>query len=197
MKRILFVFTCLLAVILAVSCVSKGGMSAPTNDGRSVDSGMPQFVRNAVRNAPENTLIGVGTAKMATLSLSRNISETRARVRISRQMDTIVQDMVRDYQAGSEVDHSAVMAFQQNITVTLSRSRLQGASIIEEDMDTAGNYWTVIALSKGGVVQEINQAVAAAKLAVPAMASFNAEERMNQAFDRYYGTAEVGYSDRD
>jgi polyphosphate kinase 2 (PPK2 family) len=52
-------------------------------------------------------------------------------------------------------------------------------------------------LSKGGVVQEINQAVSSAKLAVPAMASFNAEERMNQAFDRYYGTAEVGYSDKD
>ena len=197
MKRILFVFTCLLAVILAASCVSKGGTSASANDGRSVDSRFPQFVRDAVRNAPEDTLIGVGTAKMASLSQSRTISATRARVEISRQMDIIVQDMVSDYQAGSEVDHSAVMAFNQNITVTLSRSRLQGASIIEEDMDTAGNYWTVIALSKGGVVQEINQAVAAAKLAVPAMASFNAEDRMNQAFDRYVGTAEVGFSDRD
>jgi hypothetical protein len=112
-------------------------------------------------------------------------------------MDIIVQDMVRDYTAGSEVDHSAVLSFQENITVTLSRSRLQGASVVNQDIDEAGNCWTVVMLSKGGVVQEINQAVAAAKLAVPAMASFNAEERMNQAFDRYYGTAEIGYSDKD
>jgi hypothetical protein len=51
-------------------------------------------------------------------------------------------------------------------------------------------------LSKTSAVNEINQAVAAAKLRVPAMASFNAESRMNAAFDKFYGS-EVGYSDRD
>ena len=197
MKKIFFVFTCLLAVILTVSCVSKGGMSAPAADGRSIDSRIPQFVRDAVKNVPENTLIGIGTAKMASLSQSRTISSTRARAEISRQMDTIVQDMVRDYTAGSEIDHPAVLSFQENITVALSQTRLQGASIVDEDMDAAGNYWTVVALNKTSTVQEINQAIAAAKLSVPAMASFNAEDRMNQAFDRYVGTAEVGYSDRD
>jgi hypothetical protein len=112
-------------------------------------------------------------------------------------MDTIIRDMVRDYTAGSEVDLSAVLSFQESITVALSQSRLQGASIVDESEDTNGNYWTIVMLSKGGVVQEINQAVAAARLAVPAMASFNAEARMNEAFDKYVGTTEVGFSDRD
>jgi len=52
-------------------------------------------------------------------------------------------------------------------------------------------------LNKTNTAREINQAVAAAKLAVPAMASFNAEQRMNEAFDKYVGTAEVGFSNRD
>ena len=196
MKKILFILTCVLAVIFVASCASSGG-GAATSDGRRVDSRTPQFVRDAVKNAPEDALIGIGTAKMATLSQSRTISSTRARAEISRQMDTIIRDMVRDYTAGSEVDHSAVLSFQENITVALSQARLQGASVVDESEDTNGNYWTIVMLSKGGVVQEINQAVSAAKLAVPAMASFNAETRMNEAFDKYVGTTEVGFSDRD
>jgi len=196
MKKTLFIFVCLLTVIMAVSCAS-GAKSAPANDGRKVDSRIPQFVRDAVKNAPEDALIGIGTARMASLNQSRTISSTRARAELSRQMDTIIQDMVRDYTSSSEIDHSAAISFQENITVALSKARLQGASIVNEDIDEAGNYWTVAMLNKSGVVQEINQAVAAAKLAVPAMASFNAEERMNQAFDRYVDTAEVGFSDED
>jgi hypothetical protein len=102
--------------------------------------------------------------------------------------------MVRDYTAGSEVDHSAVLSFQENITVALSQARLVGATIVEEDEDTKGNYWTAVMLSKKSAVDQINQAVAAAKLRVPAMASFNAQERMDAAFDKILGN-EIGYSD--
>jgi len=199
MKKNLFVS--LLIIILVVSCAStgkaSGGKSSQANSGRKVDSRIPQFVRDAITNVPEDALVGVGTARMASLSQSRTISATRARAELSRQMDTIIRDMVRDYTAGSEVDRSAALSFQENITVALSQSRLQGASIVNEDMDDAGNYWTVVMLNKRGTVQEINQAVAAAKLAVPAMASFNAQERMDQAFDKYVGTSEVGFSNRD
>ena len=201
MKRPLSIIMILLAVILAVSCASTGGGSAspppPEQDGRSVDSRIPQFVRNYIRNAPEDALVGVGSARMASLNQSRTVSSTRARAELSRQMDTLVRDMVRDYTAGSEVDHSAVLSFQESITVALSQSRLQGATIVDEDMDNDGNYWTVVMLNKTSTVNEINQAVSEAKLSVPAMASFNAEARMNEAFDKFVGTSQVGYSDRD
>jgi len=201
MKKAFFVSLGLLVIIMAVSCVSAGGASggiqALAGSGRKVDSRVPQFVKDAVKNAPEDALVGIGTARMATLSQSRTISATRARAELSRQMDTIIRDMVRDYTAGSEVDHSAVLSFQENITVALSQARLQGSSVVDEDIDESGNYWTVVMLNKTRTVQEINQAVSAAKLAVPAMASFDAEDRMNQAFDRYFGTEEIGYSDRD
>jgi hypothetical protein len=111
-------------------------------------------------------------------------------------MNTIVRNMGRDYTAGSEVDNSAVLSFQESITVQLSQARLQGAAIVEEDEDANGNYWTAIMLSKNSVVNEINQAVSAAKLRVPAMASFNAQERMDAAFDKILKD-EVGYSDKN
>jgi hypothetical protein len=91
--------------------------------------------------------------------------------------------MVRDYQAGSEADPSAALSFQENITVALSKSSLVGSRGVDQDM-VEGVVWTVVWLGKADVVNEINQAQAAAKLAAPAMASFNAEDRMNDAFAR-------------
>ena len=107
----------------------------------------------------------------------------------------MVQDMVRDYVASSEVAPNDRLAFQENITVSLSRSRLQGAVISDEDW-IDGTYYVVVYLNKTDVVREINQAQAAARLAVPAMASFNAEDRMNAAFDREYAR-ELRVADRD
>lgn len=164
---------------------------------RKVDSRIPQFVRDTIRTAPEDALIGVGTARMASLNQSRTISATRARAELSRQMDTIISDMVRDYTASSEVDHSAALSFQENITVALSQARLQGATVVDEDLDDAGNYWTIVMLNKNDVVNEINQAVSASKLRVPSMASFDAEERMEAAFERFYFESEIGFADRD
>ncbi len=201
MKK-LYLFLCLLAAaLITVSCGSiptvSSNNASKNQSGRRVNSRIPQSIRDKMDNVPEDALIGVGTAKMATLNQSRTISSTRARAELSRQMDTIVRDMVRDYTASSEVDPSAVMSFQENITVALSQARLVGATIVEEDEDANGNYWTAVMLSKAGAVNEINQAVAAAKLRVPAMASFNAESRMNAAFDKFYGDGnEIGYSDR-
>ena len=162
----------LTGLILLASC-----SSTPTQRG------LPDIVRNARRNAPEGVLIGIGSARLPSQSQSKSVAETRARAEISRAMDSIVQDMVRDYQASSEANPEAALSFQENMTVSLSKSRLQGAVISDEDW-IDGTYYVVVYLSKSDVVREINQAQAAAKLAVPAMASFNAEARMNAAFDR-------------
>ena len=177
-------FTALLLVaIMVTSCATTGSKSK----GRKVPSGFPQFVKDALKNQPEDALVGVGVAKMATLSMSKTISSTRARAEISRQMDTMIQDMVRDYTAASEVDPSAALAFQESMTVALSKSQLKGAAVVDQDLDEQGQVWTVVMLSKASTVSEINQAQAAAKLKVPAMASFNAEARMNEAIEKAYG----------
>jgi predicted small lipoprotein YifL len=207
MKKVFSILAALLAIVMVMSCVSTGPTGNPnanagTSAGgassapqeRKVASSVPDFVKAAIKNAPEDALMGIGTAKAASLSLARTTATTRARAEISRQMNTMIQDMVRDYSAGSEVDPSAAISFQENITVALSKSTLTGSSIVDEDGDQNG-YWVVVMLSKANTVAEISQAQAAAKLAVPALASFNAEDRMNDAFARAAG-AEVGYSDR-
>ena len=204
MKKIIGVTVALCFALGFVSCGSSpkntSSAAAPAAETaklpeRRVGGTVPQFVKDAIKKAPEDALVGIGTAKAASLSLARTTATTRARAEISRQMNTMIQDMVRDYSAGSEVDTKAALSFQENMTVALSKSTLTGSSIVDEDQDDNGNYWVVVMLSKVNTVKEINQAQAAARLAVPAMASFNAEDRMNAAFDRAYGS-EIGIGDR-
>ncbi|MDR0455981.1 MAG: hypothetical protein LBH20_04775 [Treponema sp.] len=204
MKKIIGVSVALCLVLGFLSCGSspKTAAAATTTAApskqapeRKIGGTVPQFVKDALKRTPEDALVGIGTAKAASLSLARTTATTRARAEISRQMNTMIQDMVRDYSASSEVDPAAALSFQENITVALSKSTLTGSVPVEEDQDENGNYWVVVMLSKTNTVTEINQAQAAARLAVPAMASFSAEDRMNEAFGRAY-SSEIGVGDR-
>jgi hypothetical protein len=204
MKKIvgIIVVLCVLLGFLGCASTSKTttatttpAASAAGRPERKIGGNVPQFVKDALKKTPEDALVGIGTARAASLSLARTTATTRARAEISRQMNTMIQDMVRDYSAGSEIDPKAAISFQENITVALSKSTLTGSSIVEEDTDESGNYWVVVMLSKANTVSEINQAQAAARLSVPAMASFNAEDRMNAAFDKAY-SSELGVGDR-
>jgi predicted secreted protein len=146
---------------------------------------LPDTVKRAVRDAPEDALIGVGTAKLDTPRQSHAAAQTGAREVISRQMISMVQDMIPDYLAREDVGLAPVESFMENITAALSADELAGARILVADTDDDNAFWVVMMLSKAEAAQKINQAVAAAKLAVPAMASFNAD-RIDAAFEKIY-----------
>ena len=178
--------TLIVAALLTLALVFAGCGSKPATSDQSgrVPGNFPDFVKDALMNVPEDVLVGIGVAKLASISQSMTISANRARADISRQMSSVVQDMIRDYQASSEVDPQAAISFQENITVTLSKAELTGARVVKQDQTQDGNVWTVVWMDKSSVVNEISQAQSAARLAVPAMASFSAEARMNEAFAR-------------
>ena len=181
MKKIAVLAAAVVALAFS-ACATTEGVPQPSDH---VGGGIwPPAITRFMNNAPDDVLYGIGVANMATLSHSRTLAATRARAEIVRQMGVMIEDMVRDYVAGSEVDHSAVIAFQENITVQLARGELVGSTIVAEDRDSEG-VWAVVMLNRADAVREINQAQAAARLAVPAMASFDAQARMEDAFNRH------------
>ena len=186
MKKIIFLLAAGLTILSVAGCASKkpaqGGAAALAH--RKVPNGFPDFVKAAIKNQPEDALIGIGVAKLGSLNQSMIVSQTRARADISRQMNTLVKDMVTDYQASSELDTSAALSYQENVTVALSKSKLAGAAIIDQNEDSQGRVWTVVSMNKTRIVEEINQAASAAKLSVPKMAAFDAASRMDKAFNR-------------
>jgi len=178
-----------LVLIIAAGCASNQQANV---DPVSV-SGLPEIVRNARRNAPADTLVGIGSARLASQSQSKIMAESRARAEIARVLDSTVQEMINDYQASSEIDPAAAISYQENVTQTLVNSRLTGVIIASEDW-VDGTYYVIVYLSASNAVEEINQAQAAARLAVPAMATFNALDRMQAAFEREYAR-ELGVRD--
>ena len=195
MKKLIGIIVVICVIFTFFGCASKPKGVTPQGNERKVPTSFPDFIKKAISKAPDDVLIGIGTARLASLSQSRTVSATRARAEISRQMSTMIQDMVRDYQASSEIDIDSAVSFQENITVALSQSNLVGSAVVEEDRDSEGNVWTVVMMGKTDVAKEISQAQSLAKLRVPAMASFDAEERMNAAFDRIYAQ-ELQVNDR-
>jgi len=188
MKRFVVILFALCLAFAVIGCASPP-------PAQPQQTGLPDIVRNARRNAPEGVLIGIGQARMATPAQSRTFAENRARAEIARALDSMVSNMIEDYVAGSEVDHSAVVSFQQEVTQSLARSRIQGAVIADEDW-VDGTYYVVMHLSKADVAREITQAQAQAQLAVPAMAASLAIDRMDAAFDRQ-SAQELRVADRD
>jgi hypothetical protein len=199
MKRFIGKLALALTGVLLLSLAGCAGApkskSGPFGKGLS---GVPAFVNDAYLNASEDVLIGIGTYKigndMSKMGTGKTFAETRARADISRQLQTIVKDMVNDYTATSELDPSAAVSFQENITQTLSKSELTGAKVVKLERDDNGLLWVVMSYSKSAAAESVNQAANAARLAVPAAAAFNALERMNTAFDKEAGGGHIPVS---
>jgi hypothetical protein len=172
--------------------------SAPAQSSAPSLGGVPQFVNDAYKNASEDVLVGVGTYKIGNdaskMSAGKTYAETRARADLSRQLQTIIKNMIIDYQANSELDPKAALSFQEEITQALSRADLKGAKIIEMQTDS-GILWLVMEYSKSAAANDYSAAQAAAKLAVPAAAAFDALSRMDNQFDKLAGGGPVPVGD--
>ncbi|MDR1444628.1 MAG: hypothetical protein LBI94_07090 [Treponema sp.] len=182
----------------ATSSSSSGSTSSPVTLSPGL-SGVPAFVNDAYLNASEDVLIGIGTYKigadMSKMGTGKTFAETRARTDISRQLVSIVQNMINDYTATSEIDPGAAISFQEDITQSLSKSELRGSRTIKLERDDNGLLWVVMEYSKSSAVAEVNQAANAARLAVPAAAAFDALSRMETAFSKAAGGGPVPVGD--
>ena len=170
MKKILLVFLAFSLLFVFFGCRTDKPATA-------AEGGLPTWVKKARDNAPEDVLVGIGTAKLATTNQSMNTSESRARDQIVRAMNSIVKNMIEDYTASSEIDTSAAVAFQQQISVALAKATLSGARIVEQDADKQGAWWTVIYYNKSQAGRDINQAQAAV-YHIPASADSSKQARV-------------------
>ena len=145
----------------------------------------PKEVKKAVKNAPRNSLIGIGKATgTASSQLSDTIAVARARTAISRQLNTMVRDMISTYRAESSLDASAALAFEENITVVLSGSTLTGSAVTCEVKDNKGTNWAVVVLPRKYAVAEIKRAQTQAKTKVPATAAVDITVHIDSAYDK-------------
>ena len=151
---------------------------------------MPLSIKNAIDNAPEDVLVGLGNPSgFPSLSQARNVAASRARAEIALQIQTMIKKMVEDFEASNIVDHNDAISLEEHFTIALSTSSLPGSFIEEEVRDPEGLswkpefiLWSVVYMKKADVKAEIDSAVTAAKTAVPTMASFDADVDFDNTF---------------
>jgi len=179
MKRtFLVVSLAVLVVFLVTSCGSGPAAQPPAGDP------VTEFINATRMSAPEDALIGIGTARMANRNMSRTVAETRARAEVVRQLDNVVSNMIEDFTAANEFDDQAVLSWQMNVTRSLSESQLRGVSIFREFTAPDGEHVTVVLLSSSNTAQEIlSAAESAARLAPGANAAMWYIDRMDRALE--------------
>ena len=167
------------AALLMPACSSFLKTSIPKN--------VPKEVKKAIKSAPKSALIGIGkTTATGTSTLTEATALTRARTEISRQLNTMVRDMVTMYEAGSALDANAALSFQENITVALSASTLVGSTVLLHPIDVNGIYWAVIGLTRKEANNEIKRAqeLAMRRMNMPQGNKVDITVNFDKAFDK-------------
>jgi hypothetical protein len=187
------------AVVLLLSLAGCAGIPGSSgSSGRGLNGvSVPDFVNEAYRTASEDALIGVGMYTIGNditkMSTGKTFAETRARADLTRQLSVMVKDMVTDYTGTSEIE-AAKVSFQENVTQTLASTTLTGARTKVLQADN-GILYVVMELGKSAATDIVNQAVNAAKLAVPAMIAFDGVERMEAKFAKEAGGGPIPVGD--
>lgn len=140
---------------------------------------IPKYIRNTLRTAPTNAILGIGTARRLTLPVSRSVATIKAREDISRQLEIIARDMVGSYLAASETDPQIALAFLERSDTTWD---VRGSSVIDEVMADDGYYWVVVMLSRNNVARIME--LHAARLVPGGNAAMWSTERMDAALER-------------
>ena len=148
---------------------------------RTFSEDVPDVVRKAVNSAPKDALIGIGKAP-ETGMMADTMAETRARASISRQVNTMMREMVRMYAADGGINDTTAISFEERITVALSKTTLRGSVIICEARE-AGNYWTAVMIRKDDAFREITRVQEEAKSTEPDMGPVDITINMNQVYD--------------
>lgn len=142
-------------VALAAVVVTSGcgkGVTTPDEQLPNEFAGAPNWVLEGCSAYWEDDdgarLCGVGDAKIGrSMSLARTKATSRARVEISRTLETKVKNMIKDFQEQVTDGESEMTAEQfSSTTVSLSKSTLNGTSIQQTWVSATSQLYVLVAL---------------------------------------------------
>jgi len=108
---------------------------------------IPDSVLRALRDVPEDCLVGFGMAKAETDWDSMSLAETMARVEIARAYNQEVNSVISVYTATNE-DSSLTMNFTEEISESISNANIYGSRIVELVKTGDGTWWCVVYCGK-------------------------------------------------
>ncbi|MCL1993914.1 MAG: hypothetical protein FWG66_13300 [Spirochaetes bacterium] len=115
-----------LALLIALAAYSRNAEKPQPAVQAPARLDAPASVQVFLADVPQDALVGIGSARFATMHQSMAMSENRARVDIARQVNSIAQ----------------------TTTVTLTQADVSGARTAFQHMEPDGTVWTVVVFDK-------------------------------------------------
>ncbi len=145
MLRNLFITLLVILTMTAVSCASKPD-SGDKNGTQTAESqtlaDVPQFF--LMPPTADESLYGVGSAKMSSLDMSRTMALSRARDDIARQVDLQIKNAITDYAQEAGVDSVQTIKFTETISRQIADTKLQGAKAVEMYAAKDGTIYALV-----------------------------------------------------
>jgi hypothetical protein len=110
---------------------SSGTTSAPASQERAVQGSVPDFVKQALRNCPEDSLVAYFPSRLRDMGLAKQRAEVIARGDLARQLQGVTLTMINDYALVSEADPSAELMITEALNIALAKQTLSGARIVD------------------------------------------------------------------
>ncbi|MDR1863002.1 MAG: LPP20 family lipoprotein [Treponema sp.] len=176
-------------LVLLLTLFAAGCGSAPAAAPQAVsDPNMPPWINE---QAPEDMLWGIGVSSNAAMSLRLTMADSDARADIARQLQTLAQGMVTNYQreAGG-IDNTAALGFQESISRQLAQATLQGA-VRDISWTTPDNktLWVRVKMTKAdaskSVASEVNKVVESEASRYAEFKAMDAQKMMEAGLDKY------------
>jgi hypothetical protein len=134
-------------LVLSLAFMVVGCKSTPPAVSGGSPSNAPDWW-NEIR-PPEDVLWGDGMAKQSNPSMSMTTAESRARVSIARQLNTMVQAMFVDYNLDAgNVNNLASTTLQENVSRQITNMNVSGAVPIKRSEAPDGTYYYRLELKK-------------------------------------------------
>jgi hypothetical protein len=105
---------------------------------------MPEEVIDALRNAPEDSIVGIGFAKTDNDWESISLAEERARIDIAKSISSSIRNIVRDNIVTYEGSPDEDIAYQENISEIYANAHIRASNIFSLTKTSDGTWWCVI-----------------------------------------------------
>ncbi len=140
-----------MVVLLIAGCASKPE-PAPGSGPGSAQLDAPDWF--LLPPQADDAIYGVGTAKMADLSRSTNVAQSRARNDIAFQMNAQIQAAIVDYAQEAGVDdNNQVISFVETISRQTTETTLQGTRREDAYVAGDGTVYVLVSFPKNNFLQ--------------------------------------------
>ena len=173
---VVLIVAALVAVALS-SCATKKGQGAV---GPADAADMPKWFLNPPRS--EDTIYGVGVAKMSSITMTKTMAENRARQAIAQKISSDVQNMIDDFASEVEGDTSTAINYAQTVSRTLAQAKLQGTEIVENYAAKDGTLYCLMEYSAAAAARLVDAEFNKNKNEYAALRNMTGQQDMQQAF---------------